>query len=69
MDHTNPPDPQNCLDTTLVPIDPHALAAVGQVANQHATRGVFADYLSRKADNTLRRQAADLMRFVDSSPR
>jgi integrase len=65
MDHINPPDPQNSLDTTLVPIDTHPLAEVGQVANQHAARGVFADYLSRKADNTLRRQAADLARFAD----
>jgi hypothetical protein len=69
MDHINPPDPQNRSDTALVPIEDHTLAAVGQVANEHAARGVFADYLSRKADNTLRRQAADLMRFVDSSPR
>jgi hypothetical protein len=26
---------------------------------------VFADYLSRKSDNTLRRQAADLKRLVE----
>ncbi|HVO69241.1 MAG TPA: hypothetical protein VMT24_04300 [Aggregatilineaceae bacterium] len=65
MDHIDPPDPQNRFDTTLVPIDTHTLAAVGLVANQHAARGVFADYLSRKTDNTLRRQAADLMRFAD----
>jgi hypothetical protein len=65
MDHTHPSDPQNRFDTSLVPIDTPALAAVGQVANQHAARSVFADYLSRKADNTLRRQAADLARFAD----
>ena len=54
-------------DTSLIPFsDPdHTLAEVGQIANQHAARGVFADYLSRKADSTLRRQAADLMRFVE----
>jgi len=54
-------------DTTLVPfsVPDHTLVEVGQIANQHAARGVFADYLSRKADNTIRRQAADLMRFVE----
>ena len=30
----------------------HALAEVGQVANDYASRSVFADYLSRKAANT-----------------
>jgi hypothetical protein len=33
-----------------------ALAVAGHVANEQAARGVFADYLSRKADNTIRRQ-------------
>jgi integrase len=59
-------------DTHLVPIEPpdrepatrDALELAGQVANQHAARGVFVDYLSRKADNTIRRQAADLRRFA-----
>jgi integrase len=37
----------------------------GQAANYHAARGVFVDYLSRKADNTIRRQAADLARFAE----
>jgi integrase len=37
----------------------------GQAANYHAAQGVFADYLSRKADNTIRRQAADLARFAE----
>lgn len=41
------------------------LAHAGQVANHHAARGVFADYLSRKADNTIRRQAGDIARFAD----
>ena len=31
-----------------------ALTHVGQVANHYAARNVFADYLSRKADNTIR---------------
>ncbi len=47
-----------------VPFD-SALAHVGQVANDHAARNVFADYLSRKADNTIRRQGADLARFAE----
>src|SRR5690554_1095532 len=42
-----------------------ALAQAGQTANAHAARNVFVDYLSRKADNTIRRQAADLARFVE----
>jgi integrase len=51
----------------LIPATPSdsALAPVGQVANAHAARHVFADYLARQAANTVRRQAADLARFVD----
>ncbi len=49
----------------LTPSAHSALAAAGQVANHHAARGVFADYLARKAANTIRRQAADLARFAD----
>lgn len=53
----------------LIPIDEsdddtRALMAAAQVANQYAARGAFADYLTRKADNTIRRQAADLARFA-----
>ena len=57
----------NSDDTHLTPVTPidGALAHAGQVANTHAARSVFADYLSRKADNTIRRQAADLARFVE----
>jgi hypothetical protein len=40
-------------------------ALAGQAANYHAAQGVFVDYLSRKADNTIRRQAADLARFAE----
>ena len=42
---------------------PSALREVGQTANVHAQRGVFTDYLSRKAENTVRRQLADLLLF------
>ncbi len=47
---------------TFLPDD--ALAIAGQVANDYAARGAFADYRARKAANTLRRQAADLARFA-----
>src|SRR5690554_5546562 len=61
-----PPMPQPD-DTHLTPVVPAdaALAHAGQVANEHAARNVFTDYLSRKADNTIRRHAADLARFVE----
>jgi len=54
-------------DSQLTIIDPvnGALAQAGQAANTHAAQGVFVDYLSRKADNTIRRQASDLARFVE----
>ena len=37
----------------------------GQVANGHAAAGVFDAYAERQADNTLRRQRADLAVFAD----
>lgn len=43
----------------------HELAQLGALANHHARRGAFADYLARKADNTLRAHAASLARFAD----
>lgn len=41
-------------DDSLAIINPseNALTHAGQVANHYAARNVFADYLSRKADNT-----------------
>ena len=48
----------------LMPPDTRDITLAGQAANHQAARGVFADYLARKADNTLRRQAADLARFA-----
>jgi integrase len=48
------------------PLDPEqTLATAGQIANQYAAQGAFADYLSRQSDNTLRAQAASLARFAD----
>jgi integrase len=39
--------------------------AAGQAADQAAARNVFGDYLSRKANETRRRQSADLALFAD----
>jgi integrase len=41
------------------------LTFAGEVANDHAAKGAFVDYLSRKSDNTIRSQAAGLHRFAD----
>jgi integrase len=47
------------------PLDPEqTLATAGQIANQYAAQGAFADYLSRQSDNTRRAQAASLARFA-----
>jgi len=42
---------------------PDAMVIAGQVANQYAAQDVFSDYLSRKAQNTIRSHAASLSRF------
>lgn len=42
-----------------------AMALAGQAANEAAARSIFADYRSRKAENTTRRQDADLKLFAD----
>jgi integrase len=39
------------------------LRLAGQAANRAAASGVFADYLSRRSENTLRRQRGDLRLF------
>lgn len=44
---------------------PNSMELAGRVANGHAAKAAFADYQSRKADNTLRRQRADLALFAD----
>ncbi len=48
----------------IEPFD-NSASQIGHMANLYAARSVFNDYLSRKADNTVRRQAADLGRFAD----
>lgn len=48
----------------IIPLPSDALTAAGQAFNQAASAGVFDDYLSRKAENTLRRQKADLDLFA-----
>lgn len=45
--------------------DAGVMALAGRIANEHAEKSVFIDYLSRIAPNTIRRQAADLARFAD----
>jgi hypothetical protein len=44
-------------NSSLIPysIPDHTLAEIGQLANQHAVRGIMTDYLSRKASSTIRR--------------
>lgn len=52
------------MTTELVPTN-HALTVAGQAANNAASRAAFSNYQSRKADNTLRRQRADLALFAE----
>lgn len=52
------------MNTQVVPVETTAVALAGQIANGHAAQAAFADYQSRKADNTLRRQRADLALFA-----
>jgi len=54
-------------EITPLPTEPHALAIAGQAANDIASQSVFADYQSRKAKNTLRRQGNDLALFAQYS--
>jgi integrase len=52
------------IDGEIVqPGSPNAMVAAGQVANEYAAQDAFADYLSRKAENTIRSHAASLARF------
>ncbi len=40
------------------------MITAGEVANRYASQNAFTDYLSRKSENTLRSQAASLLRFA-----
>ena len=58
------------MSTPLYNITPttsteNAMALAGQIANTHAAAGVFDAYVERQADNTIRRQRADLAVFAD----
>lgn len=44
---------------------PTSLELAGAVANGYAARSAFGDYRARRADNTLRRQDADLALFAE----
>ena len=50
-------------DLVFPPQQPATLARVGQIADKAAARHKLADYRSRKAPNTIRRQDADLALF------
>lgn len=50
--------------TDLIPASEHRLTLAGQAANQVAARRAFDDYRSRKAEETIRRQDADLALFA-----
>lgn len=56
-------DEQGGGPLVLRPTGDTALARAGRVANAEAERVVFADFLSRKSANTVRRYRADLDRF------
>ncbi len=51
-------------ELAVSPAKNKSLARAGQVANVYAAQGVFADYINRRAANTLRRQIADLRSFA-----
>jgi len=68
-DYSLPPDGPDPIedeitDGALLPAGMNGLAMAGQAANLAAARGVFADYLSRRSENTLRRQRGDLRLFA-----
>ena len=50
----------------IIPSDEQSLLArAGEAANHHARRNAFEDYLSRKADNTIRAHRSGLARFAE----
>jgi integrase len=53
--------------TSIVPTSDQAVALqqAGQIANQIAAQDVFADFLIRKSDQTIRRYRADLVLFAE----
>lgn len=57
--------PTDKAGSELLPRRMSALEMAGQAANRAAASAVFADYRSRKAENTIRRQDADLALFSD----
>jgi integrase len=53
------------MTTALAPSPNQQLTIAGHAANEQAARAVFVDYRSRRADNTIRRQDADLALFAE----
>lgn len=59
------PDLIQNTNTSLTPADDFPqMAVIGQVANIYASKNAFNDYQEKLSKNTLRRQLADLMVFV-----
>lgn len=76
MQFDHDPEKQETVSGEIVPAsnyqavspvnyDSFAMYQAGQAANQAAANGIFADYLNRRAENTLRRQTADLRLLSD----
>lgn len=53
------------MSNEIIPSSESHLVEAGQIANKIAGAGVFEDYQSRKAPNTNKRQANDLVLFAD----
>lgn len=53
------------MTTDIVLVGQDAVAVAGQVANHYAAGDSFAEYLGRKADNTLRAQRCDLATWAE----
>lgn len=73
MDLHNQPDDSDLIiqvtasgvSQSLAPSPFEQLQLAGQAANRAAANGIFADYLSRRSANTLRRQRGDLRLFAE----
>lgn len=58
------PTSYNIVPSPSTPSD-NAMVLAGKVANSYAEAGVFANYAEKQADNTIRRQRADLAVFAE----
>lgn len=53
------------MTTTLTTTPTNPMQLAGAIANAHAAKATFAEFKSRKADNTNKRHATDLAKFAD----